>query len=233
MARRRKSKGGQKNDSGFSGNIGGWETCRGHHRMNVLCATSGAAQTVIEVHPRLLQSNRLAAYADIFENFRVKKLMFTFSSGDTAAVNGGAMAYVPGELIDAFPTTFDQMSEMDHMAFRWPQAFPLGVGTKLKLGAGILEGVQKYYSTTVTTDAPGSLVFSVIDINGVAILSNLFVRCDWEFEFYGRTDPAVTLSRLRETYEKAVEEDGDIVKVLKPESSKRTNSAHPVLSRLR
>jgi hypothetical protein len=164
--------------------------------MLLLTAVSGAAQTVVELHPRNLQSARLTAYADIFENFRVKKMELSFAIGDQPVVNGGAVAYVPGELIDAFPTTFDQMSEMDHMAFKWPTTFGTGAPAVLKLGPGILEGHQKYYSTTVLTDAPGNLVFSVIDVNGLAIVSQFMVRVDWEFEFYGRTDPATTLSRL-------------------------------------
>jgi hypothetical protein len=193
----KKTKKSRRRGRGYSGNTGGWETVRGHSTFRVLGAAEGLAQTVVEVHPRLMQSNRLITYADIFENFRVLRLELTGLDTDSAQLIGGGVkvgfAYVPGELIDAFPTSFDQVSELDHAAWGFPGQTVL---VHLKLPTGILAGSKMYYSTTVTTDAPGSLVLCAVSNQGRSLADFLTFRLDYVFQFYGRTDPAVTMKRL-------------------------------------
>jgi hypothetical protein len=207
-----KSRKGSKNrrgrNAGYSGNKGGWETVRGHNMFRILTAVEGAAQTVVEIHPRNLQSVRLAAYADIFENYRFRKLEFTgLSCPSNEIIVGGVkvgFAYVPSELIDAFPTSWRQCTEMDHMTWALPsQTIPV----HLRLPAGILAGVQKYYSTTITTDCPGSVVFASVEANGRSVADFLLCRVDFEVEFYGRTDPATTIARMKKTVAEAEDTD--------------------------
>jgi hypothetical protein len=189
---RRRSKTGAMQTGGA-----GTEVVSGHSVITAATIVSGAPQTNIKLHPLLLGSSRLQLYADMFEGFRVLSFRVTFLQGhETGAFAGdapGLVGYVPMQKLDTVPISSAQVSNLDHMATAFYQQ---SVPVALKLNPAILRGDKEYYDTTVATDGPGFLVFCVTNnVSGVAAVGSLKVRFDWRFEFYGRTDPAVTLNR--------------------------------------
>jgi len=173
------------------------QVLRGHHTYQNTSIVSGTAQLAFGFQPLLFQSGRLLEFAGIYEKYRVKKLKFTFClAGDGSNI---WLGYIPTVSIDNSPLTAPLVSECDKFRMSVPgTTFP----TSLKLNAADLHGSQDWYDTTVASgeaSSPGAVFVTVYSAStglAKAALFTLFV--EWEYEFYGPVNQAITISRLRE-----------------------------------
>jgi hypothetical protein len=186
---------------------------RGHHTYQNTSIVTGTAQLSFGFQPLLFQSGRLLEFAGIYEKYRVRKLKFTFCLAGTGA--NIWLGYLPTVRVDNLPLTAPLVSECDKFRMSVPGVtYPV----TLRLNESDLHGSQDYYDTTTAgaeESTPGTMIVTVYSAStglAVAALFTLFV--EWEYEFYGPVNQALTISRLRERLAQIEDSESDTESVI-------------------
>ncbi len=189
-----RGKGGRK---GFNGSPVDGRTTKTFIRFLGTYTTviSGSTQFSQTLHPLNL-GTRAVEFCDLFEEYRWKKVKFSYNATYSSATSNPVMTMfgiTASENLTAAPTTAAQIAQYDtaHATFL-NQTVPVHG----RVPPEVLRGHQDWYSANSGTDAPAIWTIAGMSIStGLAVAGTVQILWECEIEFKGNSDPSVSVSR--------------------------------------